>query len=144
MPETLKRGRPRKEDSQKLCRTIYFDLHEEEYMQFLTKFEEFKSLHPKRKSVTKKMFLMSAIQNVSEGCAASGRRAELLQEYAKLKSDFAHIGSNINQLARITNTIGYAHTEEEIADRLGEMNAHLSRVDGISERLLEVMQQLVN
>lgn len=113
-------------------------------MQFLTKFEEFKSLHPKRKSVTKKMFLMSAIQNVFEGCAESGRRAELLQEYAKLKSDFAHIGSNINQLARITNTIGYAHTEEEIADRLGEMNAHLSRVDGISERLLEVMQQLVN
>lgn len=143
MPETGRRGRPRKEDSLKVCRRINFDLSEDEYMQFLYQFEEFRRLHPKRKSITKKMFLMSSIRTACGGKGTADNRLELLQDFAKLRSDFAHVGSNVNQLAYLANTIGYAHSEKDLADRIDEMNSHLSKVEDISDRLLVLMQELV-
>ncbi len=143
MATTGKRGRPTKDEAQKANLRVSFDLTPDEYLQFESFFSEYRKQHPKKKSVTKKAFFLSSIRNVSAVSQVESERVELMKDLAKFRSDFAHIGANINQVAHLVNSIGYAHSESDLAQRLAEMNAHLSKVDASSDILLDLMDRLI-
>lgn len=138
-----KRGRPVKEESEKVKKRIVFDLTESENKAFLDYFEIFKKNLKNKRSITRKDFFMTAISNIETAQALVNNRFELLKELAKYKSDFAHIGSNINQVAHIVNTVGYATTESEIANKLEEMNNYLQMVENKSNQILNLMAKFV-
>lgn len=143
MATTGKRGRPTKDDALKANIRVKFDLNADEYLQFERYFLEYKKLHPKTKSVTKKAFFLSSISNVTAVSQVESERFELMKDLAKFRSDFSHICSNINQVAHLVNYIGYAHTKSELTIRLEEMNAHLSKVEECSDILLGLMDRLI-
>lgn len=127
-----KRGRPKKEQDQKVVKMLIFKLNEEEHKRFL---EHFKNSGLR----TKKDFFLKSIANSQTVKNVASDRDSMLKDLAKYKSDFGHIGANINQVAHIVNTAGYAADNTQIANSLKEMTDFLQLIDKKSEQILNLM-----
>ncbi len=132
-----KRGRPQKGDGDKVSKMIVFKLNKNEH-------EKFEEYFKKSGFKTKKEFLLKSVENARVANDIVTDRISLLKDLAKYKSDFGHIGSNINQVAHIVNSIGYASTEAEIASRLAEMTGYLDMVEKKTNQILSLMGKFVN
>lgn len=137
-----KRGRPTKEETSKVSFRISFDVTETEKNEFKTHYERYLAVCKNTKA-TKKDFFLEAIRNIETTNAVVSDRFQMLKDLAKYKSDFGHIGSNINQVAHIVNTVGYATTEVEIAQKLEQMTKYLEMVEKKSSQILSLMGKFV-
>lgn len=131
-----KRGRPQKEDAEKVSRQLVIKLNPEEYDLYLRLYKEsgFK---------TRKDFFLKSIENAKTTSGIIKDRLNLLKELAVYRSDFAHIGSNINQVAHVVNIGGYAANDAEIANHLQKMNEYMQMVETKSNEILSLMGRFV-
>lgn len=131
-------GRPKitNEKESKHYKKMVVKMSEKEYQEF-------------EKAVTdsgardKKSFILQCASMGETLKAIQQDRMQLLKELAGYKSEFGHIGSNINQIAHFCNASGMASTDAEIAGKLDELTAHLDKIEKLGNKVLKTMGRFV-
>lgn len=109
-------GRPTKEPKQTNCKSILFEVNEEEWNTFIEEFQKSKERY-------KKAFFFKAIKKFNSDNTLSIDSSGVQENLMALKTEIKKIGTNINQVTHKVHLCGFDSSSAEVAQKLDELNA---------------------